>query len=131
MTYGTKLRNLRDERKLSQLQVSDFVGVSQPTLNNWEQDLSSPKVKHLPKLAEILEVDIADIAQEGVVVKIVNNGTQTNNDQTVIGFEINMKDPKLLEELLNTQRELLAMQRKLIARLEAENEQPATNKTKE
>ncbi len=131
MTYGTKLRNLRDERKLSQLQVSDFVGVSQPTLNNWEQDLSSPKVKHLPKLAEILEVDIADVAQEGVVVKIVNNGTQTNNDQTVIGFEINMKDPKLLEELLNTQRELLAMQRKLIARLEAENEQPATNKTKE
>ena len=131
MTYGTKLRNLRDERKLSQLQVSDFVGVSQPTLNNWEQDLSSPKVKHLPKLAEILEVDIADVAQEGTVLKIMDNSQQTNHDQAVVGFEINMQDPKLLEELLNTQRELLAMQRKLIARLEAENEQPATNKTKE
>jgi len=77
----------------------------------------------LPKLAEILEVDIADIAQEGMVLKIVSNATQTNNDQTVIGFEVHLKDPKLLEELLNTQRELLAVQRKLIARLEAENEE--------
>ena len=131
MTYGTKLRNLRDERKLSQLQVSDFVGVSQPTLNNWEQDLSSPKVKHLPKLAEILEVDIADVAQEGTVLKIMDNSQQTNHDQAVVGFEINMQDPKLLEELLNTQRELLTTQRKLIARLEAENEELIGKKTKE
>ncbi|TAG18576.1 MAG: XRE family transcriptional regulator [Cytophagia bacterium] len=129
MSYGTKLRTIRDNRKLSQQQVADFVGIAQPTLNNWEQDISSPKVKHLPKLAEVLQVDIADVATEGTVVKIMDNSHQTNNDDAVVGFEVTVENGKLYQELLTNKDKIIALKDTIIELLEDKSQQLAQENT--
>ena len=74
---------------------------------NWENDESHFKLDHLPKLAEILQVDPADLLPEGAVVKIVNNNA--NKDNSVNGFEVKIDERVLNEKLLKSLEETIAL----------------------
>lgn len=38
MSFGDRLRKIRQDRRLSQPEVADMVGVSKSTYSNWEND---------------------------------------------------------------------------------------------
>lgn len=65
MYIGTQLRRLRDKRQLSQQEIADHLGVSQATYWNWENDETHLKMDHLPKLAEVFQVDAEELLPEG------------------------------------------------------------------
>jgi len=73
MTYGTKLRKIREKNKLSQQVIADQLQISQSTYSQWESDLTTFKVEYLPKLAEIFKIDVTELIVEGTVVKVMNN----------------------------------------------------------
>ena len=58
MTYGTKLRNIRLQKGLSQAEVANAIGLDQSTYSRIESVQSEPKAGTLLKLAKFYEVDI-------------------------------------------------------------------------
>jgi transcriptional regulator with XRE-family HTH domain len=53
VTVGEKLRKAREKRGLTQRQVAELVGVSQPAIQRWEAGDGSPRPKKLRKVAEV------------------------------------------------------------------------------
>lgn len=55
-TLGTRLKNLRKSKKLTQQQVADAIGVSKTSVIYWEKDENLPKHDSLMALAQILGI---------------------------------------------------------------------------
>ncbi len=55
-TLGTRLKNLRKSKKLTQQQIADAIGVSKTSVIYWEKDENLPKHDSLMALAQILGV---------------------------------------------------------------------------
>jgi transcriptional regulator with XRE-family HTH domain len=120
MYIGTQLRKIRDKRKISQQEVADQLGVAQATYWNWENDESHFKLDHLPKLAEILQVDPADLLPEGAVVRIFNN--TDNKGNSVNGNEFVKIDGHILnEKLVKSLEETIALLKEQNQALKEEN----------
>ncbi len=120
MYIGTQLRKIRDKRKISQQEVADQLGVAQATYWNWENDESHFKLDHLPKLAEILQVDPADLLPEGAVVRIFNN--TDNKGNSVNGNEFVKIDGHILnEKLVMSLEETIALLKEQNQALKEEN----------
>ena len=58
MRTGELIRTLRKEKKLTQEQVADLLGVSAPAVNKWENGNSMPDVMLLAPLARLLGTDV-------------------------------------------------------------------------
>lgn len=103
MTTGTKIRTLREQKKISQESLAYAVGVSQVTIGNWEQG-KSIKHEYIKKLAEALEIPIDYLFEESL-----NKSVQAlpkidfKND----GFEIIIKAPNHFFEDLHKKMDLL------------------------
>ena len=63
MTIGTKLKLLREKRKLTQEELAFKIGVAQTTIGNWERG-KSIKIDIIPKLADELDVSPAYFINE-------------------------------------------------------------------
>lgn len=85
--------------------------MARTTVWNWENDETHFKIEHLPKLAEILEVDANDLLPDGSVVKIVNNNNNTNSDNSVnaFAFEVHMDERTLSDKLLKSLENQIAL----------------------
>lgn len=55
-SFGEFLRQKRQEKKLTQKQLSKLLFVSESTISKWEKDVAHPDITLLPKLSEILGV---------------------------------------------------------------------------
>jgi transcriptional regulator with XRE-family HTH domain len=104
MTTGTKLKLIREKKKLSQEELAHAVGVTQTTICNWEHG-KSIKHEYITKLAEALEVPIDFL----LVTRFSNTATtQTlekgNNSNT---FEFIFKAPDNFFEDLNKKIDFL------------------------
>jgi transcriptional regulator with XRE-family HTH domain len=56
MSFGSRLRELRTEKGLSQKQISDLTGLSQQAIATWETDKNSPSWPAVQKLTAALGV---------------------------------------------------------------------------
>jgi len=56
LTQGQRIKNLRKDRKLTQVQVAKALGVSDVTIGYWERDLNEPGGKSLSNLAAFFGV---------------------------------------------------------------------------
>ncbi len=117
-TLGTKLRRLRDNKKMSQTEIADLLGISQSAYNKWEADQAKPNIDNLRKIADFHNTDIYDLIEGKSVV-------QTNSDQAVGYVEgdltINNTLPeKITDNILKNQEQitkLIEVQNKLIESL--------------
>ena len=64
MSVGSNIKSLREERKLTQEQIAEAMGVSFQAVSAWERDEYKPDVDKLVRLAEVLDVSISAIAEE-------------------------------------------------------------------
>ena len=51
MTLGQKLKNLRNEKRLTQKDLADQLHVSFQTISKWESDINEPDIATLKELA--------------------------------------------------------------------------------
>lgn len=56
MSVGLNIRTYRKEKKLTQKQLADKIGVSEITIRRYEKNINTPTVIILNKIAEALEV---------------------------------------------------------------------------
>ena len=64
MKIGVNIRNLREERNLTQEQVAEALGVTFQAVSSWERDEYNPDTEKLVKLAELFEVSVSSIVEE-------------------------------------------------------------------
>ena len=64
MSLGANIRQKREERKLTQEQLAEELGVSFQAISSWERDEYKPDTNNLIRLAEILDVSISALVEE-------------------------------------------------------------------
>ena len=64
MDIGHNLRIVRERQKITQQEVADFLGVDRRTYIDWESGEADIKSSYLPKIAELLHVEISDFFRE-------------------------------------------------------------------
>ncbi len=64
MSIGTNIKSFREERKLTQEQVAEALGVTFQAVSSWERDEYRPETDKLIKLAELFDVSVSAIAEE-------------------------------------------------------------------
>jgi transcriptional regulator with XRE-family HTH domain len=63
-----KLLNARTSLRLAQTEVADYVGVAQSCYYNWENAIHTPSIKHIPKLCQILKLELNDFLPPSSVI---------------------------------------------------------------
>lgn len=65
MTLGEKIKTARLKKGLSQRQVAEQLGVSQPSYLEWEHGDSVPTWARMKSISKVLEVSLDEFAKEG------------------------------------------------------------------
>lgn len=56
MKIGEKIKELRIERALSQMQLAKGIGVSQKAIDYWERGVNEPKASYIIALTRYFEI---------------------------------------------------------------------------
>jgi len=83
MGVGATIKKLRSKTKYSQQNIADMLGVDKNTYANWESEANDIKSDHLPKLAEIFEVEIQDLFKNKMSKVEINFNKQINTDSPI------------------------------------------------
>lgn len=91
-TLGQRIAYARHKKGLSQKELGKLVGVSDPTVSDWEWGNANPKMCRLPKIAEVLEVS------EDWLIGKSNNFSMKNQAVNSKSFTLTPKQQQLVEE---------------------------------
>lgn len=58
MEFSERLKNLRRQAGLTQVEVAEKLGISQPAYASWERGVKKPTQDNLVKIAQILNVSV-------------------------------------------------------------------------
>ena len=58
---GNKLKELRQQKRITQNQVAMKLGVSSQAVSKWENNLSCPDIMLLPHIAKLFDVSIDEL----------------------------------------------------------------------
>ena len=64
MGIGKNIRGLREDRKYTQEQLAEALGISYQAVSSWERDEYKPDTDNLIRLAEVLDVSVSSIVEE-------------------------------------------------------------------
>ena len=56
MKIGEKIKELRTEKSLSQMQLAKLIGVSQKAVDYWERNINEPKASYIIALVKVFEL---------------------------------------------------------------------------
>ena len=56
MTFGNKIKSLREEMEMTQTQIAELIPMNQSNYSKIERDQQEPDLKQLKRIAEILGV---------------------------------------------------------------------------
>lgn len=57
----SSIRQMRQRRSLTQLELAHQLGVTPSTIQNWERGRHRPSMKHLRRIAELFDIAVVDI----------------------------------------------------------------------
>lgn len=58
MEFSERLKSLRKQAQLTQVDIAEKLGISQPAYASWERGIKKPTQENLVKIAQILNVSI-------------------------------------------------------------------------
>lgn len=68
MTIGSNLKKARENKKLSQTDVSNYLNISRQSISKWENDRSIPDIDNLIKLSEIYKLSIDELLKNNTLI---------------------------------------------------------------
>ena len=60
-TLGSRIAYLRKQKAMTQEELAEKMGVSSQAVSKWENDISSPDIQSLPKLARVLDITVDEL----------------------------------------------------------------------
>lgn len=84
-SVGQKLRILRKERKLTQQQLADKLGMKRATVSNYEIERRSPSLNELRRIAEFFGVglDFFGVAQTDDVLDLIARAKKVFDNELI------------------------------------------------
>ena len=71
---GEKIKKYREEKKITQVEVAEILGVKPATISKYEAGALEPNIESLKKLAELFEVSVDELLKEEIgEVQFVKN----------------------------------------------------------
>ena len=61
MKIKLNLKDILEERNMTTYQLSKITGIKIPTLENWTNERSMPRLDSLVKIAHVLGIDLTDL----------------------------------------------------------------------
>ena len=90
MVLGERIKNRRIELKMTQEELGNQIGVSKVAICNYENNIRTPKLETISKLAEVLNLEIGYILGQDVNI--------VSEDYT-LRMKLPKEDLKILNEL--------------------------------
>ena len=78
MKFCDKLARMRKNNNLSQEQFADKMGVSRQAVSKWESGQSIPDMEKIMTMCKILNCNLDDLLDDGVIGKSKQNDTKLN-----------------------------------------------------
>ena len=72
MNLGQKITKIRKERKLSQIDIASYVGVSRDAISKYERNDIIPSVENGKKIAEVLSVSLDYLVSQDDNLEVVD-----------------------------------------------------------
>ncbi len=82
MKVGNKLFSTREERKLTQNEMADLLGLSASAYSRLERNQVSVEVEQIANFAKVLDVPLQDFLPDHLAI------TNSHNDNAQVGFII-------------------------------------------
>lgn len=100
MTTGERIRHIRNERGISQKQLSEMCGLSEPAIRNYELGNRKPSAQILDKIAAALAVTAAELVLPELLDELEKAGLEItiHDDEPVI--RANSDYPQLREIMI-------------------------------
>ena len=64
MKLGEKIKELRIEKNLSQMQLAKMIGVSQKAIDYWERNVNEPKASYIISLVRVFNISYDEFFEE-------------------------------------------------------------------
>ena len=62
--FGKRIKQLRTERKMSQMDVGAALGIDRENIRKYEKGLQEPKLSTIAKFAELFQVDFNNLLKK-------------------------------------------------------------------
>ena len=72
MTFGDRLRKIRKEKKITQLQLSEMISISRASIAQYENDIYQPSIETIELIANALNIDVSELFEDNSKNKIVS-----------------------------------------------------------
>ena len=89
MEFSERLKKLRKQAQLTQVDVAEKLGISQPAYASWERGVKKPTQENLVKIAQVLNVSVD---------YLVGNLEEKSNELDNIELLFRMNSKGLTEE---------------------------------
>lgn len=109
-TLGTKLRKLRDDKKMSQSEIAGLLGVSQSAYNKWEANQARPTAYNLLKISDFHGIEIKALLEDSSGI-VSNNIFKDSNVSYLFNYAqtVNMQSPELIDNIVKNQEQIFRM----------------------
>jgi transcriptional regulator with XRE-family HTH domain len=97
-SIGSRLREIRVQRKMTVKEVADLAGVSIGTISQIERNISSPSIRILERLRRAMNIPLMELLDRSEHKRSpVNSVVRRSSDRPVMEF----KEGKVIKELLS------------------------------
>ena len=72
MSIGNKIKALRTDRDLTQMDITKICGVTDGAVSTWERGVAYPRMDALQKLSDYFGIKISDLIEDDISLQPVN-----------------------------------------------------------
>ncbi|WP_223829687.1 helix-turn-helix transcriptional regulator [Paenibacillus arenilitoris] len=101
---GRNIAKLRKESGITQMGLADRLGISYQAVSNWERGETMPDISKLPLIAEVFDVSIDEILDEGKGTQLLKNMLDHEPKDYLQQHEVSFEEISEIAPLLRTEQ---------------------------
>lgn len=105
-TISRNLKKLRESKTpYSQKDFAELLGIKQNTYSTWESGEADVKSEFVPKIANLLDVEIKDLFETASTNIKISQKVSDNKDNSINGLVFIIQDEKSIEKIISILKE--------------------------
>lgn len=99
MSIGTNIRKLRLSRGLNQQEFAKKLGVSDKAVSTWENDIKTPRMGTIQKIADLFNIKKSQIIEEDITDNDIAN-IDVNDIRYAAYMELEGEDEEVIKDVI-------------------------------
>ena len=72
MNFGDRLKKIRKQKNITQLQLSELIGISRASIAQYENNIYQPSLENIESIANTLNIDVSELFEDKANKKMVS-----------------------------------------------------------